>query len=129
MIKNKIKLCGIGHDGRFTFIIVEKNKYFFNWLAEILYRSFKIDDADTYTYKNKKGKWVTKKKQINQYIDEHEVYYRINEKERVDVFYGKKNIFITLNASIGAKKIFLGILEEYSVWKRINKKAVFRQPF
>ena len=124
----KTKICGMGHEGRFTFVIVEKNRHFFNWLAHLLYRSFKICDVDTYDFENRKGKWITRKKQIKNFIDKHESYYVIGAKERVDIFYGKDRVLITVNAPLRTKRKFLDIIEELSEWAKI-KKATFRPPF
>jgi hypothetical protein len=114
----KTKIYGMGHEGRFTYIVVEKSKNFFDWLARLLYRSFKTFDVDSYDFENKKGQWVTRKKQIKNFVDKHESYYLIGRTERVDVFYGRNRVFIAVSASSKSKKKFLDVLDEISEWKK-----------
>lgn len=118
----KAKIFGMGNEGKFTYIIVEKNKMFFQWLSKLLYESFEIYDVDTVDYENKKGQWVTKKKRIRDFTDKHETY---KGNARVYIFYGKKKVFITFNnTSLSNRQKFMKILNEISVWKEAKKKSL-----
>ena len=117
----KIKICGIGNEGKFNYLILEKNLDFFEILSKILYEAFEIhDDSIRYNeYVNKKDKFVRRKKNIKTFIDKYERFQ--NEKARVEVFYGKNKIFMSVYTSIPSRKKFMKILEKISIWKKPKK--------
>lgn len=112
----KTKICGIGSVGRFNYITVEKNKNFFWWLRVFLEEGFNysgmvgVDDVET-----KKG-WIIVNKKIKDYTDTHEIYTVKNT--RIDVFYGKEKIFITINTPVSNRQKFMKVLRKISIWKK-----------
>lgn len=112
----KIRVYGIGNEGTFNYLIVGKDKDFFKWLSKLLYNSFGIYDVSTVDYENKKGKWVTRKKRISDFTDLHETY-----EGNVDVFYGKKKVFIVLNTTFSRRKKFMEELSKISLWTNSRK--------
>ena len=115
----KAKICAVGNEGRFNYIILDKNKDFFDWLALLLFESFGVYDVQKYEAADKKGNWVTRKKQIRNFTDKHESY--TSKKARVDVFYGKKKVFIAFNTSLSGRAKFMEVLNKISVWKKPEK--------
>jgi len=108
----KIKLYGIGNEKDYSFIIVEKNANFLRWLANFLDKGFDYrGDVET----KETGVGVNcepQAKNIEEYVDKHEtykMYHNRNKDMRVDVFYGKDRVFITIYANDNAWK---DILEE-----------------
>lgn len=109
----KVKILGIGNEGKFNYIIVRKQENFFEWLGKVMYNSFEaMPDVDKEEYINKNDKFVFKKKDIRKYIDKHESFEA--EGARIDIFYGKENVFISIIASLKNRKKLMDNLEKYS---------------
>jgi len=125
----KRRLIALGKEREYLFVIVAKDKQFFSWLGKLLYNSFNIIDADKIEYEDKRGNWVSKKKDINKYIDEHESYYGFSNNARIDIFYGLKKIFITVYGIKKDRECFLKNIEKYSKWKSGSRKSRFWHPF
>jgi hypothetical protein len=111
----KIKVLGIGNKEEFNWIIVKKDKDFFEWLNKVLTESFGhvSPDVNFYDRITVKNKVVTKKKEIEYYADLHE-YYDAEDKTRIDLFYGKEKVFITILASLDNRKRLMENLEKFS---------------
>jgi len=93
----KIKLYGMGNEEDFNHYEFDKKQKVAEYLSMILNRVFKISWEFHEEYKNKKRKWVSRKISINTYKDYHEVISSRNP--RVDIFYGSKKMFMTINCS------------------------------
>ena len=117
----KIKICATGNSGKFNYFIVEKNKDFFIILSKILWQGFGIQgDSIVYeSYVAKNEKYITKKKNITNFVDKYEKFK--NEKARVDIFYGKDKIFFSIYTSLSMRKKFLKFLEANASWKKVQK--------
>lgn len=108
----KVRITGIGNQDEFNFLIAEKNKDFFEWLGKVMYNSFEampdvvtyLDDEDNYEKE--------KKKKIENYTDWHESFEA--EGARIDIFYGKEKVFITVITSLKNREKLMGNLEKYS---------------
>lgn len=117
----KIKICGIGNERDFNYWILEKNSDFFEILSRILYDAFGIiDDSIRYDeYVGKKDRLIRRKKNIKTLIDKYERFQ--NEKARVELFYGKNKIFMSVYTSFPNRKKFIQVLEKVSIWKNPKK--------
>jgi len=91
----KIKLYGIGNEENFNHYEFDKKQEVAEKLAEILYKVFKVLWKLTEERENKKGDLVVRKINVSTYKDFHQTINHRNP--RVDVFYGSKKMFITLN--------------------------------
>jgi hypothetical protein len=115
----KLKIIGMGNQDNFSYFFLNKQDNFFELLSKILYESFDMRVIEYDEYENKKGKWVTKKKSIRNYTDKHE--HHENKETRIDTFFGKNKIFVTLHASPRNRKKFVKSLNKYSNWKKSEK--------
>ncbi len=120
----KTEILGIDniHEGNFNYayIIVRKNKNFFNWLCEAMYNSFEnMPDIDREEYIDKNDKFISKKKDIDNYIDWHESY-EAND-NRAGIFYGKEKIFINIITNLKFCKILMDNLGKYSKFVKFNR--------
>lgn len=122
----KVRVIGVGNEGRYNYIIVRKNKDFFKWLAELLGSNFGVDDVENYGYEqDKRGRWINRKKNINHFVDKHEGRYEgysgHKDNSRIDVFYGKNDVFIVIDMSLQKRKKFMKKLNEISIWIKPKK--------
>ncbi len=111
----KAKILGMGNDGIFNYIIVNKNKSLFKWMSKLFRDSLEIEFYEYDEYKNKKGEWTTRKRRMEEFTDKHESYG--NKKAEIDIFYGKNKIFIMLRTSLEARKKLMKVLDKISSWK------------
>jgi hypothetical protein len=111
----KIKVLGIGNKEEFNWIIVKKDKDFFEWLNKVLTESFGSisPDIDFYDQITVKDKVVTRKKKIEDYTDLHE-YYDAEGNTRMGLFYGKEKVFMTVFTSLKNRKKLMENLEKFS---------------
>lgn len=119
----KAKLCGIGDDKDFNlnYIIIEKDKNLFKWLSNF-FKNMSSSYSETYDYHDKKGRYITRKKQLKDYIDVHENKWFMNKNTRIDIFYGKDKVFITfINLKEKYRKKLINNLNKTAVWKKIKK--------
>ncbi len=93
----KIKLYGIGNEGNFNHYEFDKKQQIAESLAMILNKLFGVYWEFHEEYQNKKKKFVTRTINIEKYKDYHGVINSRNP--RMDIFYGDKKMFITLNCS------------------------------
>ena len=117
----KIKLIGIGNQDKYNFIIVEKSPDFFNWIGNLLYPTFGKGLPD-FTYLERvdnEGEVIRENKNINDYTDYHENLF--SNKDRVDVFYGKSKIFITIYTDLSKREKLMKTLGEITTFSK-NKK-------
>jgi hypothetical protein len=115
----KVKILGVGNQGKFNYLILEKNNDFLKWLSAILLTGLGInDDVMYYEYVNK-SKRIRRKKNIMRMIDEHESYQ--DEKSMVEVFYGKNKVFMSIYTSLENRKKLMDELYHLSVWKKPSK--------
>ena len=117
----KLKICGMGNEDKFNYLILDKNPSFFDILSSLLYKAFEIgDDSIVYDeYMNKNDDFVRRKKNINNFVDKYERFK--NKQARVEIFYGKRKIFISVYTSLEKRKKFLDLLEDVSIWKKPEK--------
>lgn len=114
MSKNKKKLLLFSKQGDSIYLIVEKDEFFFDWLGTILFKSFKLHDVGKLEYEDKKGEWVSKEKNIKDFIDKHESYLSLSDNAQIDIFYGLTRTFIIINAPKKTREKFIQVLEKYN---------------
>lgn len=111
-----------------SYYIFEKDKTFLDWLSKLLVEVFEIQDRDEqakFIIKRKdteEGDWIEDKifiKEINKMIDLHEEYE--NKGERVDVFYGKNRVYVTLRKSRKIRKKFADFVRKTKDWIKIKQ--------
>jgi len=115
---NKLKILGIGNEGGFSYLIIEKNKFFFELMEKWIKKSFPKEYL--FEFSTHDGK----KKNIKNYEDKHEYYYV--KGTRLDAFFGKNKIFLTMHTSLGNKKNLMNTFGDFAYFikppKNINKK-------
>lgn len=112
----KAYICEIGNVGKFNYLVIEKERHFLKWIDKLLYDSFgHLGDIDKEEYVNNKGDLVIKNKNIYSLVDRHESYENMNV--RVDIYYGKNKVFITLITTLICRKEFLKKLARVSMFK------------
>jgi hypothetical protein len=113
--KKKMKILGIGNSHEFNYLIIKKEEGFFEWLNELLVRSFGAISPDIVYYEEiKKGeKMVSVKKDIKKIVDIHE-FYDSDAGVRVDLFFGKNKVFMTFCCSPERRKRFMYVLDGIS---------------
>lgn len=106
-----------------SYYIFEKDNSFLEWLGKLLTEVFDIDDGEQQAKfiinrKDTEGEdWVEDEiliKEIDKMIDLHEKYE--NKCERVDVFYGKDRVYVTLRKSRGIRKKFANFVRKTKDW-------------
>jgi hypothetical protein len=133
VIKMKPKIYATGNEtlkGEFniSYYIFEKDKTFLDWLSKLLVEVFEIQDREEqakFIIKRKdteEGDWIEDKifiKEISKMIDLHEEYE--NKGERVDVFYGKNRVYVTLRKSRKVRKKFADFVRKTKDWIKIKQ--------
>ncbi|MCK4552573.1 hypothetical protein KAT80_00010 [Candidatus Pacearchaeota archaeon] len=99
--KKKLVLHSIGNLEKFNYnyYIFDKKQKVIEKLAKILIMDLNIE-IDLYEkYKDKKGKWESRKINFKKVKDEHYGLQGYSVDIRCDLFFGDKKIFVTLNCS------------------------------
>lgn len=97
--KKKFTLHSIGNEQDFNYYHFDKKQEVIEKLSEILSRVFGIDIYLYEEYKDKKGKWNSRKINFEKIKDEHRGRGGYNVNARPDLFFGDKKIFLTLICS------------------------------
>jgi hypothetical protein len=108
--------------------IFEKDNAFLDWLSKLLMEVFEIQDGE------QQAKFIIKKKdtdeeegvedeiyikEIKKMIDLHEKYE--NKGQRIDVFYGKNRIYVTLRKSREIRKKFADFVKKTKDWIKVKE--------
>jgi len=114
MIK-KMTILGMGNQDKYSYFIVKKEKGFLEWVSKIYSGTGTSvsDDVFLYEVDTPDGIVTRKKRDIMKLIDIHQAY-STEESGRLDVFYGKNKVFLTLYASLDIRKRFIKHLESYT---------------
>ena len=108
---NKLQILSIGNEDEFNYLIINKNKNFFELIEKWLYKSFPGEHfSDISTYDDENDNYRCKKKNIKNYKEIHENYGK--EGLRIDAFFGKNKIFVTIYTSLEKRKAMMNTLEE-----------------
>lgn len=126
----KLKLYGVGNQGKFNHLIIQKKQESFDLLRAIMKPLGIIPyglDYDEYT--NKKGIPKIRKKKISKMID---VYSKFEgKKSRVEIFFGKNKIFISLFTSFKKREKMMDVLQKNTTWAKrkitLNKTYTHRK--
>ena len=105
----KVKVFGIGNEREFNHYTIEKTKQAHKVLKNLFKRIFNIDWPLVKDDEGKNGKYEKIFIDIGKNKDFHEIVGGTNtkfNKNRIDVFYGDKKMFITLNCSLDKRKEF-----------------------
>ena len=147
-MKPKIYATGnetIKGENNISYYVFEKDNSFLDWLTKLLREVFEIQDAEQqvkFFIKRKEdegGNWIEDEiylKDIGKMIDLHEKYS--NKVDRIDVFYGKERVYVTLRKSGEIKRKFSKFVLKTKDWikvkevlelpvyigKRVNEKEV-----
>ena len=129
---DKSKIYATGNEtlkGEFniSYYIFEKDKTFLDWLSKLLIEVFDIENGEEqakYFVKEKKDAKEVYIKDINKMIDLHEKYS--NKVERIDVFYGKNKVYVTLRKSKEIRKKFASFIIKTRDW--IESKQTLEMP-
>jgi len=115
----KVKILGVGNKEKLNFILVKKNKYFFEWLAMVFYNSFEgMPNVEYKEYTDKNDNFIREKKKISKWIDKHETYDM--DESRVEIFYGKEKVFIVIYTSLKNRRKLMKYLDKYSEFVEYN---------
>ena len=98
-VPRKLKLYSIGNEGDFNYYSFDKTQK----VVEALSKSFK-DIFDLYldlreSYEDKNGNLNYRKIYFKNLSDVHDSLGGYDGKARIDIFYGDKKIFVTINCS------------------------------
>lgn len=128
MTKPKIYATGnefLKGEFNISYYIVEKNEKFLNWLGELLEEVFEIKNGkNAARIVEKEGEnfeRIIYLKQIDKMIDLHEHYE--NHGERVDVFYGKDRVYLTLRKSEEVRNHFAKFIRKTRSWIEVSETA------
>ena len=119
----KIKLYNVGNSGKYCFYTFDKTQKVHKILSEIFHEIFDIHWPTTKTVDETEN---TKEvpTNISKYEDFHETLQlttnEFDTKKRIDVFYGKKRMFITIHCSQKLRKQFNEKLKEISEFPDIK---------
>lgn len=104
------------------YVIVSKTPDFFAWLEKVVSFLGIHDDVTHYDYYGKSGQ-VRRKKHIRAFTDRHEAY---DGNSRVDLFYGKSQVFIV--ATGPRAEDFINHVCAESRWtKQMGRKPHFKK--
>jgi hypothetical protein len=119
-MKKKIILHSIGNEGKFNYYIFDKKQEVFRELSRALSKiGIYLSLFDEYV--DKKGKFVTKKIDVNKFKDIH-CSERGSSGNRLDIFYGDTKMFVNLHCS---EKLRLKFNEELF---KISRMPSYRLP-
>lgn len=111
-----------------SYYILEKDGSFLNWLGKLLTEVFEIKDGERQAKfiinrkDTEEADWVEDEiliKEIDKMMDLHERYE--NKGERVDVFYGKNRVYVTLRKSREIRKKFADFVKKTKEWIEIKE--------
>ncbi len=108
----KVKIHGIGNQEEFNYLIIKKDKNFFEFLEQWIAESFpnKYTIETTTHERSKDGK--LKKINPKRYKDVHETYR--DEDLRIDAFFGKTKIFLTIYTPLKNRKKLMQKIEKFA---------------
>ena len=115
MKNEKFNLYGLGNDESFNFYLFDKKQSIAEKLSEIFVRIFKLYWGFSDDFIDNKGKWRSKKINIEKKKDIHEILGGIGSDLRIDLFYGDKKMFMMMRCS---QKLRLKFNEE--LFKIVN---------
>jgi len=96
----KIKLYAIGNEEDFNYYIFDKKEEVIKIINKLFLEVFKTSFHLYEGYEDKRGRWRDKKINFEKRKDFYEnVSRKYDGDPRIDMFYGNKKIFITINCS------------------------------
>jgi hypothetical protein len=113
-----------------SYYIFEKDASFLDWLSMLLVQVLDINNGE------EQAKFIIKRedtdgadyvetevyaKDINKMIDLHEKYE--NKGERIDIFYGKDRVYVTLQKSKEIRKKFSEFVRKTKDWIEVKERS------
>jgi len=89
-------LHAIGNDKEFNYYIIDKKNYSLQKFSDILCEIFKIEIPFHEEIPDKRRGYIQKKINYENFKDYHLTESSDNGEERIDVFIGKKRVFVAL---------------------------------
>jgi len=115
----KIILYGLGNYGKHNFYIFDKKQEVANSLSKMFRKIFGLYwDFYEEDYKTREGKELN----VEKFKDKHESLRNTKSQSKVDIFYGDKKMFITINCSQKLRLRFNEELDNISKMLEKNKK-------
>ena len=111
-----------------SYYIFEKDNSFLDWLGKLLTEVFEVQYGEQLAKfiinrkDTEEGDWVEDEiliKEIDKMIDLHEKYE--NKGERIDIFYGKNRVYVTLRKSQEIRKKFADFVKKTKDWIEVKK--------
>ncbi|VVB82799.1 Uncharacterised protein [uncultured archaeon] len=96
----KIKLYGIGNEENFNYYIFDKKQEVAKRIAQVMKKVFNAKWNFSKEIENEKGEWIEERINVEKKFDFHEKIANTppnKNKFRIDIFYGDKKMFITIN--------------------------------
>lgn len=115
--KFKTKICGLGSSDHVVHVTVTKSKDFYRWLGTVLWMSFRIT---FYPFEYPKGAKYPRDKVIAKETDHHR-FYENKDGDRIDVFAGKKIVFLITHGQRKQMNLFKKVLEENTQFVKTKK--------
>lgn len=118
----------LSKDSTISLYVLEKNPDFFKWLNQAL-SALQMNSGQIRPWQvknpveDKKGNLIRYDfytKQIQKMVDVHEKYENGKTNERVDLFYGKNRIQLTLICSYEKRMKFANFLKKQAIWEEKN---------
>ena len=119
-----------------SYYIMEKDDSFLDWLFKLLTNVIELSagEADKAKFiriakEDKEGNIIGEdvyKKNVEKMVDLHEKYE--NKNERIDLFYGKKRVYLTLRCSKKIRKKFADFIAKTKNWIKKEEIKEF-QPY
>jgi len=118
----KIKLYGIGNWNNFNYYIFDKKQEIIELLAKTFCEVFNLGLSLGDEYKDKNGRWYYRKISFEKMKDKHESIGLTSNKNKIDIFFGEKKIFVTIICSAKLRQKFNEKLEKISKMPRPHTK-------
>lgn len=118
-----------------SYYVLEKEEKFFDWLSKLLIEVLEIKNGDSQArfivrrLHDEEGYEVGEEiyiKEIKKMVDIHEKYSQ--DKNRVNVFYGKKRVYVSVKSSREFRKKFVHFVEKTRDWIKVEEKAEEKIP-
>ena len=119
-MKKKAILYSIGNRDKYNFYILDKKNETINMLLHSLSKIFGCEFHTREEYKTEEGNWDSREINFEKIIDEHSS--DTASESKVDLFYGNKKIFLSINCSSNKRVEFNTELFEFAKMPKLKEK-------
>lgn len=116
----KTIIFGIGNHENVNYLIVEKRKDFLEFINRLFASIDNKINMEYYLTDYTKGKIKETKINVLKYTDYHES--RQSSKIKLDIFYGKRRIFLTIQTSESTRSKLMNKLEDLATFTKYKRK-------